>query len=312
MALLGIDIGGTKCAVVLGDENGVIRKVKFDTADASSTVARLLEESEKMGEFSAVGISCGNPMDVERGLILSPPNLPGWDRVPIVDTFRERFGVPARICNDANACALAEWRYGAGKGCRNMIFLTMGTGFGAGLILNGVLYEGTCNNAGEIGHVRLTASGPVGYGKAGSVEGYCSGGGIAQLGQTAARECLQRGKPCAFAPDYASLDKITTKLLATYAAAGDEVATKVFQDCAEKLGVTLSILIDLFNPERIVIGSIYARCEEMLKEEAEKVIRRECLADSAAACRVLPAALGEQIGDYGALAVAGMALAESK
>ena len=145
-----------------------------------SCVKELLNENGSC-RLSAAGISCGGPLDIEKGLILSPPNLPGWDKVPIVKYFQNRLGVKTSLLNDANACALAEWRYGAGKGCRNMIFLTFGTGIGAGLILNGRLYSGASGMAGEIGHIRMEKTGPLGYGKKGSLEGFCSGGGIAML-----------------------------------------------------------------------------------------------------------------------------------
>ena len=150
---LGVDIGGTKCAVVRGDSEGhILEKTRFDTRDCAATVARILDTAAAMAESAArqgqavcaVGVSCGSPMDSARGIIREPPNLPGWVDVPITDMLTARLGLPAALCNDANACALAEWRFGAGKGTRNMVFLTFGTGMGAGLILDGRLYAGTC------------------------------------------------------------------------------------------------------------------------------------------------------------------------
>ena len=199
--LMGIDIGGTKCAVVIGDETGrVLGKERFATTDCKETLENIFEAAERLGAsgVDAIGISCGGPLDEKNGVILSPPNLPGWDHVEIVSMLKERFGKPTAICNDANAGALAEWKFGAGRGTEHMVFLTCGTGFGAGLILNGRLYSGSCDMAGEIGHIRVTDNGPVGYGKAGSFEGYCSGGGIAQVAKTVALEQLQMGKSCVF------------------------------------------------------------------------------------------------------------------
>src|SRR5690606_15592063 len=141
--------------------------------------------------LAAIGISCGGPLDSRRGVILSPPNLPGWDRIPVVEVFQQAFKVPVALQNDANAGALAEWLWGAGRGSHNMIFLTFGTGMGAGLILNGQLYSGTNDLAGEVGHIRLAPDGPVGYGKAGSFEGFCSGGGIKQLATDRAKMALK-------------------------------------------------------------------------------------------------------------------------
>ncbi len=196
--IIGIDIGGTKCAVLLGTQQGGIgsrpvlrKKVLFETRkmegpkEAIQMFIRTIREMEE--EYSVerkdilgIGISCGGPLDRKSGLILNPPNLPGWVNVPVCRMLGREFGIPVTLENDANACALAEWKYGAGRGYSNVIFLTFGTGLGAGLILDGKLYHGTNDMAGEVGHIRLTECGPVGFGKMGSFEGYCSGGGISQ------------------------------------------------------------------------------------------------------------------------------------
>ena len=243
-------------------------------------------------------------MDENRGIILSPPNLPGWDAVPICERLREKFHVPVALRNDANACALAEWRYGAGRGTKNMIFLTFGTGMGAGLILDGRLYGGTNGNAGEVGHLRMAADGPVGYGKRGSFEGFCSGGGLKQLGQMRAIQALKEGRHPLYCQTEADLPSVTAKTVADAADAGDADAIEVYRYCGEQLGRGLSILIDLFNPEVIVIGSVFTRSENLLREEAERIIREEALPMSAAVCSICTAQLGNAIGDYAAIAVA--------
>ena len=173
----GIDIGGTKCAVVLGRRAGngeitILDKKAFPTGrrpysevldEFFSTVEEILSaQGVKVSQVVAFGISCGGPLDSKRGVIMSPPNLPGWDDIPIVRLFEERFGVKTGVQNDANACALAEWQFGAGCGAQNMIFLTFGTGMGAGLILDGRLYSGTNDMAGEVGHMAMRPFGPVG------------------------------------------------------------------------------------------------------------------------------------------------------
>ena len=304
MAYIGVDIGGTKCAVVKGDENGISKKLRFDTESCAVTVEKILAAVASLMPADAIGISCGGPLDEERGVILSPPNLPGWDGVPITDILTSRFGIPAYLCNDANACALAEWKYGAGRGTRNMIFLTFGTGLGAGLILDGRLYHGTTGNAGEVGHIRLSPDGPVGFGKRGSFEGFCSGGGIARLAQITARHRIADGNPIPWADNEHKISKITTKYLAELANGGDADALEIFEISAERLGAGLSVLVDILNPERIVIGSVFARCEGLFREKMEAVMRSECIPSSLAVCEVVPAALGEEIGDYAALAVA--------
>ncbi len=313
--LLGIDIGGTKCAVIFGiDTDGVISiadKVRFDTADVQTTIGRILSELKGMcarhsldaSNTRGIGISCGGPLDSRKGLVMSPPNLPGWDNIPIVKLVEDATGIPASLQNDANACALAEWKYGAGRGTRNMVFLTFGTGLGAGLVLDGRLYSGTNDNAGELGHIRLSEFGPVGYGKAGSVEGFASGGGIAQLAASAVKEKLMMGQKVAWCPN-GDLSAITARTVAEAAKAGDELAKSVYRTSATYLGRALAMVIDMLNPEVIAIGSIFVRAEELIRPFMQAAIERDALPGAAAVCKVKPAELGESIGDIAALSLA--------
>ncbi len=286
----GLDIGGTKTAFLTGTREGkVLSRTALATADYphwETLLTALLPAPGESETPEAIGISCGGPLDSASGRILSPPNLPGWDDVPICDWLTARYGVHAYLQNDANACALAEWKFGAGQGTKNMAFLTFGTGLGAGLILDGKLYSGTNDQAGELGHVRLAETGPVGYYKTGSVEGFCSGGGLKQLAK------LRLGR------------ELTAKELCTLAREGDTGAASVIRESAGKLGAALSILVDLLNPQRIVIGSIFARAEDLYRQEMERVMQEECLALSLGVCTVVPAALGNTIGDIAALTVA--------
>lgn len=311
---LGIDIGGTKCAVVLGDSSfSIKRKVFFETKVERGYHA-IIDEFQKhidsiLKEYPAeslkrIGISCGGPLDSRTGMIYSPPNLPGWDQVPIVELFSTRYGVPTALQNDANACALAEWMMGAGKGTRNMIFLTFGTGMGAGLILDGKLYSGTNDLGGEVGHIRLAPDGPVGFGKAGSFEGFCSGGGIAQLAKSVVSEKLKNKQQVGFCTSSEMIPEIDAKVVALAAQDGDPVANEIIGISAGYLGLGLSILIDVLNPECIVIGSIYARNENLFKPLIDKVLQREAIPSSLEVCRIKPAELGDSIGDYAALCVA--------
>ncbi len=314
----GFDIGGTKCAVILGKHrNGsidILGKRKFATADfrrpqnCLAELCRLLAELETAcgvapESIQGIGISCGGPLDSERGIVQSPPNLPGWDNIPAAEFVRKMTEIPARLENDANACALAEWKYGAGRGTQNMIFLTFGTGLGGGIIMNGRLCSGACGMAGECGHIRLAQEGPLGYGKHGSFEGFCSGGGLAQLGRIAAAKALDSGRVLSWCRDRSGLEKITAKTLAEAAENGDPDALAVYSECGRRLGEGLSVLIDLLNPERIVIGSIFARAERLLRPEMERAIAREALSVSAKACRIVPAGLGESIGDFASLSI---------
>ncbi len=283
MSYLGIDIGGTKCAVLRGQGTEIEEKVRFETTAFPETLDKILTGVRRLmtPAVTAVGISCGGPLDCRRGIIQSPPSLPDWVDVPIVSIIEKALGKPTHLCNDADACALAEWRYGAGKGTENMVFLTCGTGFGAGLILNGQLYSGFCGSAGEIGHVTLHPDGDhIGYYKRGAAEGYCSGSGIAQYGAGSAKEIADRAK------------------------AGDPQAIALFQTIGADLGRAVAILVDLLNPEAVVLGSIYARCTDLLQPSLEEQLKKEALLPAVEACRILPAALGEQIGDVAALTVA--------
>ncbi len=302
---VGVDIGGTKCAVTLADKSGaILQKLKFDTTSKDKTLKDISDAVRAMGEAEAIGISCGGPLDAEKGIILSPPNLPGWDCVPIVSLLEQQFGVKAYLQNDANACALAEWRFGAGEMCDSMIFLTFGTGMGAGLILNGRLYAGAGGNAGEIGHVRMEPYGPVGYGKSGSFEGFCSGNGIKQLGRLRATELLQAGKRPGFCESYEALDDISARSIAEWAGRGDRDAIEIYRSCGAYLGKGLSILVDVLNPQKIVLGSIYQRSVELLYDSMMDIMKRECLAVSLEACEILPSWLGDAIGDHAAVSVA--------
>jgi len=302
----GIDIGGTKCAVTLANTTDtnveILRKERFDTditESPESIIDRFCEIIDSFDGIEGIGISCGGPLSSKRGLIMSPPNLPLWNDIPIVDILSKKYSVPVRLQNDANACAIAEWRYGAGKGCDSMVFLTFGTGFGAGLILDGRLYSGIDDMAGEIGHIRLEKDGPIGFGKKGSCEGFCSGGGLKRLATSIAEKKAESGEAPYWYPDFCD-----AKSVAEAAYKGDETALEVYRICGEKLGSALSIVVDLLNPERIVIGSIFARSGDLIRPHMEKVMQEECLSHSLKRVEVLPAALGEQLGDYAAVCVA--------
>jgi glucokinase len=294
---IGLDIGGTKTAVSLWEGESILKKRRFPTRGSPAEVIKMIIDAiERIGaetgclagnaRAAALGISCGGPLDSKNGLILSPPNLPGWDAVPVVSLLEEKTGIPCFLENDANACALAEWYWGAGRGCRNMAFLTFGTGLGCGLILDGRLYRGAGDLAGEVGHIRVAEDGPEGYGKRGSWEGYCSGGGLSRLyAETTGRD-------------------ETGKYICDAAERGDAAALKVIESCAFYLGRGLALLIDILNPERIILGSIFARSEKLFRTTMDFVIEREALALSRRQCVVLPAQLGETLGDRAALGVA--------
>lgn len=319
MYSLGIDIGGTKCAVVLGKgeipdniSDFIIDKIKFPTnvnRGYNEIIKEILSEADELlkrnniknNQLIGVGISCGGPLNSKKGVIMCPPNLPDWDNVPIVDTVSEHFGVKAILHNDANACAVAEWRFGAGRGYNNLVFLTFGTGMGAGLILDGKLYTGTNDGAGEVGHIRLSEDGPEGYGKKGSFEGFCSGGGIKKLAELTASKYFRENKKSSLFESEKDFENLTAVNVAKAMYQGDEFATAVYKKCAEYLGRGLSVIIDIINPEAIVIGSIFERNEEFFQKEIKDIIEKEALTDNAKSCKILSAELGDSIGDFASL-----------
>ena len=309
MYCIGFDIGGTKCAVSLGKIDGeqveILQRIEYPTEYSPEATlqkfAPFIDKITSEFQITKAGISCGGPLDSKKGVITATPNLPGWHGFEIVNYIKERFGLNAKLENDANACAIAEWRFGAGKGTRNMIFMTFGTGLGAGLILDGKLYSGTNGNAGEAGHIRLAERGPFGFRKHGSFEGFCSGAGIAKLAKIMANrrktmpKCIEQ---------MGGFEQVTTKKLAESAFNGDAFAKKVFEKSGEMLGRGLSVLVDILNPEKIVLGGVFMRSSALLLPSMNRALKAEALEESLAVCEIVEAGLKENIGDYAALTLA--------
>jgi len=300
--IIGLDIGGTKFAVIEGDGKARILSRRQEATRAEcgfeDTFARLCTAvSSAQAEATAAGrrvcalsVSIGGPLDIARGIIYSPPNLPGWDAIPLRDLLIDRFGLPVFVEHDGNAGAIAEWRFGAGRGAHNLVFLTMGTGLGGGFILNDHIYRGASDLAGEVGHMCITRTGPLAYGKRGSWEGYCAGPAFALL--------AQRLFPNRWGTS------VTTPEIVQLALAGDVQALAVVRRVAGYFGRGLAILADILNPEVIVVGSMAVRLGEVLLGPARKAMRRDALPGTYSACRVVPAELGERIGDVASLCAA--------
>jgi len=317
--IIGLDIGGTKTAVIEGTARGdILARTAFPTPQGfAASFARLCEAIQAhLGQAAQAGrqvgtlsVSIGGPLDIARGIIYSPPNLPGWDAIPLKDMLEERFRLPAHVEHDGNAGALAEHYFGAGRGYRNIIFLTMGTGLGGGLILNGQLYRGTTDLAGEVGHIRIAPDGPEAYGKRGSWEAFASGPGMARLARQRfpARwgGGLGRGEPaCSGRGEPVCSPPLDARELTQLAQAGDADALAVVRETGQWLGRGLAVLLDILNPQLIVIGSMAVRLGDLLLEPAREEMRKEALPGAFAACRVAPAALGERLGDVASLCAA--------
>jgi glucokinase len=313
---VGVDVGGTKTAVVVSARPPVsLGRVEFATQpeygpepalDRIQQSVRSLLAQHGFGEeqIAAIGVSCGSPLDRVKGIVHAPPNLSTWVDVPIRRLLEEAFHTTCRVENDANAGAVAEHRFGAGMGADHMVFLTLGTGLGAGIIAGGSLYLGAKGDAGEIGHVRLSPTGPVGYHKAGSIEGWASGGGIAQLAVRMLAQAERRGRSSMLQAQVARGGVLTARDVGHAAQSGDAVALRILRSSGARLGQAIAMLIDVLNPQRIVLGGLALRLGESLLAPMRRVIERESLPQSLRACEIVPAALGEQIGDVAALCVA--------
>lgn len=306
--IIGVDIGGTKTSVVISNfELNILNKEKFKTLSSLNTLNKILEIIKeykfKYGEISNIGISCGGPLSSSKGIIICPPNLPDWRNIEIVKYFYDNLNIPVRLENDANACAIAEYLWGAGKNANNMAFLTFGTGLGAGLILDNKLYRGSSDMAGEIGHIRLNETGPIGYNKAGSFEGFCSGGGIAELCKIRMKEKSEDKSIKEFI-ELLEDKPISAEILANAVKSQNKFAISIFEESAFYLGKGISILIDILNLDKIIIGGIYTRMETFFKDIVLSVIKKEALKYSSDFCSIEPSFFGDKIGDYSALAVA--------
>jgi glucokinase len=304
--ILGFDIGGSKIAIIEGDFDAHILQrqevvnradLPFEAAFHSMCEAgeTLITAARKTGRSpSAVSVSVGGPLDIEAGIIKSPPNLPLWHGIHLKEKLFSRFGLPTFVEHDGNAGALAEFTFGAGRGTKNLIFLTVGTGLGAGIILNGRLYRGSTDSAGEVGHIRIADQGPVVYGRAGSWEGLCSASG---LGKLAPMRFPERW------PEEISPSEVIESALADM-----PEACSLIEEMGTWLGRGLSILVDLLNPEMIVIGTLGVVLGEMLLAPARRVLAEEALPLPVSSCQIVPAQLGDRLGDIAALMAAIMAL----
>jgi glucokinase len=263
------------------------QEVRDDTLRAFVAIERLAALAEPV---ECIGVSIGGPMDSLSGVIKSPPNLPHWDNIHLKEMLTAEFSLPVYVEHDGNTGALAEWYFGAGRGYSNLVFITMGTGFGAGLILDGKLYRGSSNTAGEIGHIRIAEDGPTCFGKAGSLEGYGSGTGMAML--------AQRMYPVRYKNNITVQD-----LYSDYLNDSDEAAA-VFHTAGKYVGRGLAIIADMVNPECIILGGLGMRIGDAIVPPLLAAFNEEALKESAEICRIVPAQLGESIGDIAALSAA--------
>ena len=311
---IGIDLGGTKISTALVDSEGQIISRDYRETEAAegpdAVVARMLDAACKVmndgdvisAQISGVGIGAPGPIDAESGVVTAPPNLPGWTDVPLKQLIQDELGLRAALENDGSAAALAEHRFGAGRGAEHMIYVIAGTGIGGGFILNGELYSGATGAAGEIGHMTIVPQGPLcGCGNRGCLEALASGAGIARE----ARERVARGVPTLIA-DLAEGDpsRISAKLVAQAAAQADIEAQDILHEAMIYLGIGMANLVNIFNPEVIVIGGGLTKMGKLLFGPVRRIIGRRAFPAAAQAVKVVPAQLGDDAGVLGAAAVA--------
>lgn len=294
--ILGIDIGGTKTAVIVGDEDlNIISRSEFHTNPNKSFenfLNRLIAEIRSLvGKDlpQRAGISVGGPLDVEKGILFNPPHL-RWGVVNLKKSLNQHFNFSVVIEHDAKACALAESLHGAGRGFNNIIFLTLGTGLGAGIIIQRRIYRGFKNLSGEVGHIKIAETGPILYGKAGSWESFCSGSGISLYAKYRF-------------PESFNFD-ISTEEISRLALEGHVKSNILLKESGHYFGKGLAILLDILDPDRIILGNLAWRLPPIWLESALKTASKESLIGEKVKNRIVLNELKEQIGDYAALMVA--------
>ena len=306
---VGIDIGGTKTIVAVADNDGhIIAQERIDTPreqgpsavlSAVEIAVRSLLTHDAL-RITAVGIGCGGPLDRERGIILTAPNLPGWDNLDLVHYFRNAFGASVVIDNDVNLMALAEARDGAGVGVDHMAYFNIGTGVGGGIVIGGKLYRG-CGNAAEFGHQTILPDGPNCLcGKRGCLESLVSGTSIARR----AKEYLADHPRSSILKLAGSLDAVTAEVVARAAFDGDDLARRIWLETGEYLGLGVANVVNILNPRMVIIGGGVAKVGDLLLEPVRRTVRERAMTQLAADVRIVPGVLGEQAGIIGAIRLA--------
>ena len=309
---LAVDIGGTKVALALAGEGGILAKVRYDAEAARGPdfmIARAAAEARKLlaahpGTLAAIGISCGGPLDRKAGVVRSPPNLPGWIEVPVAERLSQALAAPAALENDAKLAALGEYRFGAGRPYRSFVYLTVSTGIGGGIILDGELQYGLGDAAGEAGHQTLEPDGPpCGCGNRGCLEALASGTAIARAAREAATT-LPANATALLKLAGGDAARLSAKMVAEAAAGGDPLARRLWDRAMTYLGIGIGNLITVLSPEAIVIGGGLSAAGPALFDRVRSVVEERVRLAPAAVVALLPAELGTESSLHGALALA--------
>ena len=306
--IAGIDIGGTKIAVALGKLSGekiAVRSLPTQS-DANQSIRAIFQAMAEMleehrGELAAVGIGCPSPLDIERGLVMSPSNLQDWNHFPIVKLFRERFNVPVVLDNDANAAALGEYGYGAGRGYKNVVYVTVSTGIGGGIILNGEILHGVAAGAGELGHTIVQPNGiRCNCGSVGCLETICAGVHIARR----AKEKLAQGEPSLMRKMVSDGSEISAKTVVEAVRQGDKTAVEIWDETCRFLAIGIANIITTLAPEAVIIGGGISAAGDLLFEPLRRLLPNFISMIPTEKINILPATLGGESGVCGALGLA--------
>ena len=306
--VVGVDLGGTYIRAALADEGGALlerRKVETLAREGvEAVVGRIVWAVEEVSEpnVAALGICSPGPLSSRTGIVYSPPNLYGWSDVPLAGMLEDRLGIPVFLGNDANAAALGEFAYGAGRGYRHVIYITVSTGVGGGIISDGRLLEGQRGAAGEVGHVIVEPGGPLcGCGNRGCLEALISGTAIARQ----AREALAAGRESAIG-SLAETDPhgVTAEVVVRAAREGDGLAGELLETAGRRLGTALLGLVHVFDPQVIVVGGGVTNAGELLMKPARDAMFAGLMPIFKEGLEVVPPELGADAGLYGAVALA--------
>jgi glucokinase len=316
-AAIGIDLGGTKIGTGLVDVHGKVLSSDYQPTQAAegqdAVIRRMLHGVHRtigqaglsLDGVASVGIGAPGPLDIPQGLLTEPPNLPGWKNVPLRQIVKRQIGLPTYLENDANAAAIGEYLYGAGKGTRNMVYVTVSTGIGGGLILDGQIFHGASGGAGEIGHMTILPHGPhCGCGNRGCLEALASGTAIAREAQ----ELVDQGVPTLIAEiaDQAP-GGVTARHVVEAMARGDPCATDIVRQAMYYLGIGIANLVNLFNPEMVVIGGGLSNLRHELLDPVRRAVQIRAFPSAAERVTVALASLGAEVGIVGAAGAAIMA-----
>lgn len=308
---IGIDVGGTNVKIALVDKSGKIiysnsvptyakMGYEYTVNNIKQAIKDLMKETNTTAkDIDGIGFDFPGQVDYKTGVVKLAPNIPGWVNVPIAQMIEEEFHIPTRIDNDVRCAALGEMKFGAGHGCENFVCITVGTGIGSGLVVNGQLVRGASNAAGEIGHIKLQMKDGLicGCGDTGCLEAYASGPSIVAMAQ----DYIKGGKSTKFREMAAAEGgEITPYMVAKAAEAGDPVAKRIFAIVGEYIGIGLTSVINLLNPEKVIIGGGVAEAGDLLLDPIRKTIKERAMVVAGSAVEIVPAQLGNSAGVIGA------------